>query len=324
MSDFAPSVVLQWIPEDDLLLKNAVEHGASLEALAKGAVRFSRKFSVEELRHRWYSLLYDPDISADASSRMVEMEHSACNTSSKLNRSGHSKENEDVSLKRKIESVQQLYYSMRKKTCHQPLNSAESPVYSHITGDSAAANVVFGITNAWHTHDPNSIQDDQKAILRKHDNIDFLEKDPITINSPTRKGLGHPVLGDERPKDFPHGVEGVPLNLGIGRGVQDMEHSNASPDGSVSFRIGGYLSPSPKMPLWELTDNISGPAVPVNMNVGDEDRGVGRSVVPDGVRGQGYLLHCSMEDELIYGNADGKHTADKSCYDSLDSLLSTS
>ncbi|KAK1353461.1 hypothetical protein POM88_052596 [Heracleum sosnowskyi] len=39
VSNFVPST--PWIPEDDLLLKNSIEAGASLEALAKGAVKFS-------------------------------------------------------------------------------------------------------------------------------------------------------------------------------------------------------------------------------------------------------------------------------------------
>ncbi|KAK1307275.1 hypothetical protein QJS10_CPA10g01317 [Acorus calamus] len=55
--------VTQWIPEDDVLLKNAVEAGASLECLARGEVPFSRRFSVQELRDRWHSLLYNPKIS---------------------------------------------------------------------------------------------------------------------------------------------------------------------------------------------------------------------------------------------------------------------
>ncbi|EOA23562.1 hypothetical protein CARUB_v10016756mg [Capsella rubella] len=66
--------VVPWIPEDDLLLKNAIEAGASLESLAKGAVQFSRRFSIRELQDRWHALLYDPVVSADAAFRMTELE----------------------------------------------------------------------------------------------------------------------------------------------------------------------------------------------------------------------------------------------------------
>ncbi|CAN1843446.1 Microspherule protein 1 [Linum perenne] len=114
------SARLPWIPEDDLLLKNAVEAGASLEALAKGAVRFSRRFTVWELRDRWHSLLYDADVSAEASARMAELELSAANVlslSSKLNKNGANKENGEYSGKRKqeMESVRRMYYAMKKK-----------------------------------------------------------------------------------------------------------------------------------------------------------------------------------------------------------------
>ncbi|KAH0968934.1 hypothetical protein GBA52_029205, partial [Prunus armeniaca] len=99
-----------WIPEDDLRLKKAMEAGASLEALAKGAVRFSRKFSVRELRERWSSLLYDADISAEASSRMLEVE--GCNSSAafKSSRVGSSRDS-----KRKGESIRKHYYAMQKR-----------------------------------------------------------------------------------------------------------------------------------------------------------------------------------------------------------------
>nr|CAB3452209.1 unnamed protein product [Digitaria exilis] len=68
------SAAAGWTAEDDVLLKKAVEAGASLESLAKGAVCFSRKFTLEELQDRWYSLLYDSETSAQASARMANYE----------------------------------------------------------------------------------------------------------------------------------------------------------------------------------------------------------------------------------------------------------
>lgn len=101
-----------WIPEDDLLLKNAMEAGASLEALAKGAVRFSRKFSVRDLRERWHSLLYDADVSAEASVRMLEFEACNSNVPSKFNRFSQSR-----GSKRKAESIRKQYHALRKRLC---------------------------------------------------------------------------------------------------------------------------------------------------------------------------------------------------------------
>ncbi|XP_061350852.1 uncharacterized protein LOC133295934 [Gastrolobium bilobum] len=104
-----------WTPEDDLLLKNAVEAGASLESLAKGAVQFSRKFNFREIQDRWYSLLYDPIISAQASGYMTNFELSALPHSSRIVKFGHSKDRKIDGVKRKAESVRTCYYAMRKR-----------------------------------------------------------------------------------------------------------------------------------------------------------------------------------------------------------------
>ncbi|XP_020234061.1 uncharacterized protein LOC109814121 [Cajanus cajan] len=97
-------VLPPWVPEDDLLLKNAVESGASLESLAKGAVRFSRRYSLGELRDRWRSLLYDDAVSAAAAAAMGSLE---------LGKSGGS--GQGGGRKRKVQSVRRLYYAVQKR-----------------------------------------------------------------------------------------------------------------------------------------------------------------------------------------------------------------
>ncbi|PSS36530.1 Microspherule protein [Actinidia chinensis var. chinensis] len=111
-----------WIPEDDLLLKNSIEAGASLEALAKGAVQFSRRFTFQELQDRWYTLLYDPDISAQASARMGDLQRSASNLSSELNRSDKAKQ---IPEKRKFASIRKQYYAMRKRIRNEFFSSTD-------------------------------------------------------------------------------------------------------------------------------------------------------------------------------------------------------
>ncbi|GAB2267691.1 hypothetical protein Dimus_002674 [Dionaea muscipula] len=108
-----------WIPEDDIVLTKAIEAGASLESLAKGAVQFSRRFTIRELQDRWHSLLYDPVISADASAHMIEFER---NVPSKSIHVDNAKENRCGHGKRKAESVRTCYYAMRKRICNEPLN----------------------------------------------------------------------------------------------------------------------------------------------------------------------------------------------------------
>ncbi|XP_027345023.1 uncharacterized protein LOC113857393 [Abrus precatorius] len=118
-------VLPPWVPEDDLLLKNAVEAGASLESLAKGAVRFSRRYSVTELRDRWRSLLYDADVSVTASASMAILELA------KLSGSGSgSKEGSGEGRKRKVQSIRKQYYAMRKRhgRCREGVNVEKNAV----------------------------------------------------------------------------------------------------------------------------------------------------------------------------------------------------
>jgi len=114
MSETCPPDFSMWTTEDDLLLKNAVEAGAALEALAKGAVRFSRRFTIKELQERWHALLYIPEISAKAAARMVEFELSQMELP-KPTRSSKLKSNEEVVQKQRPESVRNRYYHMRKR-----------------------------------------------------------------------------------------------------------------------------------------------------------------------------------------------------------------
>lgn len=113
-----------WIPEDDLLLKNSIEAGASLEALAKGAVQFSRSYTFRELRDRWHSLLYDPDVSAQASARMMELELSGPNSSSKISRPDNARSSA-VTAKRKMVSIRKQYNAMRKRLRSELFNSSD-------------------------------------------------------------------------------------------------------------------------------------------------------------------------------------------------------
>ncbi|RID65265.1 hypothetical protein BRARA_D00472 [Brassica rapa] len=117
--------VVPWIPEDDLLLKDAIEAVASLEALAKGAVQFSRRFSIRELQDRWHALLYDPVVSAEAAIRMAELERTTHPSfPTKFARTGL-KENKGFSRKRKAEQLRSTYHSLRKKFQTESFNSLD-------------------------------------------------------------------------------------------------------------------------------------------------------------------------------------------------------
>lgn len=102
-----------------------LQAGASLESLAKGAVQFSRRYSINEIQDRWYSLLYDPIISAEASARMTNLELSASPLPSKFYKFGHSKERKIVSVKRKAVNVRNSYYAMHKRICSNTFASMD-------------------------------------------------------------------------------------------------------------------------------------------------------------------------------------------------------
>ncbi|PIA57100.1 hypothetical protein AQUCO_00600077v1 [Aquilegia coerulea] len=110
MGALAP--ISTWTPKDDLSLKNAVEAGASLEALAKGAVPFSRRYTIQEVQNRWHALLYDLDTSESASAHMVELELSASKASDSKGKGSP--------RKRKDDSVRSHYYAMRKRIRGEP------------------------------------------------------------------------------------------------------------------------------------------------------------------------------------------------------------
>lgn len=96
-----------------------------MESLAKGAVQFSHRFTVQELQDRWHTLLYDPVVSMEASIRMIEFERSAPTAQTKLNKIENNKEAKCISRKRKAESVRKCYYAMRKRICNESFDSID-------------------------------------------------------------------------------------------------------------------------------------------------------------------------------------------------------
>lgn len=155
--------VSHWLPRDDLLLKQGIEDGASLESLARGAKRFSRRFTLQELQNRWYSLLYDPVVSEEASLHMFQLDPYASTAQSKSQ-----KEGKHLPGKRKTESVRKRYYAMRKRICNDPFDLMDMDLLDG-TGycdpgdrhESCSANCLTG--------DPfSNFLDDPKPVLGRN------------------------------------------------------------------------------------------------------------------------------------------------------------
>ncbi|TYJ10233.1 hypothetical protein E1A91_A11G193600v1 [Gossypium mustelinum] len=293
-----------WIPEDDLLLKNAIESGASLEALAKGAVRFSRKFTVKELQDRWRALLYDPVISDQAAARMIEVELSASNLSSKSSKCDNSVENGGA--KRKFESVRRSYYAMRKRACNYHVtNSSGVSFLGSPNGNDCMQNRggydelvepredcvqnQFGFCDLGiGCVDKRSQDNDLKVTLKEDcfsEKVENLEQNNVSSGSP-------------------HVIFEASVKFGHPSGVEEIK----------PFSV-GCSSPQPDMPLWKTMEDVPAAVMPVNDGPLDKGQDVeGEIVHPEDVDG-GDLAET---DALL--NFDGD-AIDKSCYESVNSLL---
>ncbi|KAJ6731009.1 FHA DOMAIN PROTEIN [Salix viminalis] len=289
---------LPWIPEDDVLLKNSIEAGASLESLAKGAVQFSRKFTVREIRDRWYSLLYDPVVSSEAAFHMTEFECSASTFPSKFSRAGNSKENKCFSGKRKTESVRSCYYALRKRICSQPFNSTGlsflvSPINNNyvcdeyeqlsrqcMLGDPVTAHFALqesnldmmhhafpqivnsGTAHAFDTQFHNTIQEDYSV-----------EQDNIHYHIPHI--LGEDLSNSENRTVVEELSQQLPVDDDLFRGCSNFDGndvlSSPVPECSLSFHNLEFSSPLPEMPIWRMDEGISGPDNPNNLGLCDKD-----------------------------------------------------
>lgn len=271
-----------------------MEAGASLESLAKGAVQFSRKFTVRELQERWHSLLYDPVISAEAAFCMIELEHSASSLPSKCNRTGNSNENKCISGKRKAESVRSCYYALRKRICNEPFNSMDlsflvapsnsnyignddEPLPGHcMLGDPVSNNFVFqesnlgimrhtfpqigdgGAADAFHTQFPHIVQEN---YAMEQDNIN--EEIPDILGENLSDTRNKSVVEEfSQPKELP--VNGCSEFDG------NQVFSSPIPECGLSFHNLEYSSPPPEM-LWRSVEGVSAPGVPVDLDLREKD-----------------------------------------------------
>ncbi|XP_021613491.1 uncharacterized protein LOC110615739 isoform X2 [Manihot esculenta] len=316
-----------WMPEDDLLLKNAVEvifAGASLEALAKGAVQFSRRFTVQEIQERWHSLLYDPIVSAEAAFHMIAFEQSESTLSSKFSRAGNTKENKCLSGKRKAETVRSCYYALRKRICNEPFNNMDlsfliapadnnymgnedepfsgncilgDPVPNHFGLQESNLDIVHhpfpqigdnDAAHAFHAQFQKTVQEDYPVVQEKvHKEIPQIHEENM---SKSRNGS---VIGE-------FGTEELAVNSdqvhGCSKFGEDYVFSSPIPECSVSFHNLEFSSPLPEMSIWRTDEGVSPPSIPVNMHTGD----------PFSLPGDGDTKNTCMSEYDIHRDSSSK------------------
>ncbi|QCE16660.1 microspherule protein 1 [Vigna unguiculata] len=353
----ALATLAPWIPEDDLLLKNAVEAGASLESLAKGAVQFSRKYNIREIQDRWYSLLYDPVISAEASAGMTNFELSASPLPSKFYRFGHSKEQKVVSTKRKSGSVRNLYYARLKRIRNSMLTSMDlSFLVDPGNGNyaeheshplSGTCMPEGGTLNLPVQYDfpPENVMDDNVVSNGVPASVFFPgiesaveENLPVQLNNVLKEEPQ--FIGDNVPLDEAVEELDIPGELTIDGWIGDdnlgriplptLDDINNDPGNMCPDFDEKNAFDSTELECGTSFNLASLPEIPV----WSTDEGIKESDLPcDGFNdsiacGEAYLeelsnslLNFSSEEELFLMDVDGEEGIDKSYFDGLSSLL---
>ncbi|GAV72445.1 FHA domain-containing protein/MCRS_N domain-containing protein [Cephalotus follicularis] len=298
--------VSPWTTEDDVLLRKAVEAGASLESLAKGAVQFSRKFTVRELQDRWHSLLYDPVVSAEASLCMVEFERSVSTLPSKFLKPGNTKENNGVSRKRKAEGVRGCYYALRRRIHNEPFNIMDLNLLVATNSSNSFGNVDEPFPGNYMLGDP----------ISGHFKLEDSNFEVMHCARPPEEGFRMQQNNSLNIKEIPHVLEEngsgeLPSTFGQtigdpGNVCFEFEREEvfdlAIPECDAPFDNLDYSCSPPEMTMWRTAEGTSSTAVPVGLV--DRERGAeDTSALPyvDGANNtstSGYDVHTESKFKL--------------------------
>ncbi|CAN6222562.1 unnamed protein product [Urochloa humidicola] len=289
-----------WTAEDDIVLKKAIEAGASLEALAKGAVCFSHKFTLQELQDRWYSLLYDSETSAQASARMAkyEMELSVSDPA-KAMKLFNSKAKCFSLCKRKIDSVKNQYYARRKRVCPEPCLSANFGYVIIPCASTDGGGCACGGHHLVHTVDPSvAVLSDYGSMggsysERKHNgngqySFHTEHSDGSMVMDESQHGYsdadqtsGSNIISADNRSDlsnqFENGAKGSKALPGIDQNQDGKKHGQFS-----GHSIGGLLQPGsikaisqkwssqePSIPTRSMVLGVNSPDMLTDMGVGE-------------------------------------------------------
>lgn len=282
------------------------------------------------MRDRWRSLLYDNDVSAEASARMVECELSASGNSSSA-----TLRNRIIvaPAKRKADSVRKQYYAMRKKICsHHAFQSFDlsflgSPNEDdHLLGNGSGCQVPAGssmIVDGVESH--LGFQNPRGEILNRVPPL--IRRHVDSVNAVANSDAELIFEQNDAQKD----------SL-----VGDLRNSSGADDIRPPYEI-------PDMPIWKTIEDVSAPAMPISMSPGsDEQHAAETMILPGDVDGEqmrssvypvvhsepilkdgntgGFvdlsdcLLNLPNEDELPFAEEDAKDALNKPCCDSDNSI----
>lgn len=333
-----------------------LQSGASLEALAKGAVQFSQKYSIGEIKERWHSIVFDADVSSEASAAMIRL-----------------KEQDIVSVKRKPVRARDSYYAMCKRMRKEAQNSMdfnflvepENDIYA-VNGDvSLALNCVpEGSTwNQFPNHDPanyglpENIIDADVAINGVTDQAFYTGVDD-TLGENFFIGQNHmpvedhqiiegnQIIEDNVPLNGAAEEMGIPLEIDIEKFIRDedveeislssFQQINNDPANLCSEFDEDCLFDSSELECGDSFDDLQLSSLPDIPDIPDwrteEHDGIPCHGSKDSTACEdGYLKELSNdlltftgEEELYLMDYVGKDGIGKSYYDGLSSLLVSS
>lgn len=282
-----------------------LQAGASLESLAKGAVRFSRKFTVRELQDRWHSLLYDPVVSEEASSRIIEFERSASSLSLKFGRTGNSKDSKSLGGKRKSESVCSCYYALRKRICNEPFNTMDLSFLiapndgnyvgledEPLPGNCMLGNPIsdqFGVQetnmNIMSCSFPQMLADDGAGVG------DECTTDGFQTTNHNQDDSGFPVEPVNLHKGMPHMLRDNQFLLENSSGIEELHESKELPVSSLFAANDLMVKPSsafdqinndPENICSEFEGNqvFNSPVMDCGLSIWGTDEGLSASAIP--------------------------------------------
>lgn len=320
-----------------------------MEALAKGAVQFSRRYTYQELYKRWDSLLHDPDISTQAADRIFELEISGINPAPKLNRSEiNFTGNKEVSKKRKFESIRRKYYAMRKKIRSELFSKSDlgffepnSHEFSGHDGNSLGQNCMIRDDLSDHL----GLQEEDLDILRQafpgtitdiavsSGAANVSHPESIEENCQNRTMGGYRFDGnvasslDGGTNNLEKSINENPHNSSVGfEGREQFDTSNSG--AFSSFQTVVFPPTQSHLRHLRTMQHVTAPPlqdtaqVTVEMIQNDKENNSaaysGEFADPDS------LLNLSNEDEILLVDEDEKCAANKCCIDDTDSVIKDS
>lgn len=329
-----------------------------MESLAKGAVQFSRRYTVQELRHRWSSLLYDPVVSKEASADMVEVERFGVINQLRPNKLEGVKDITCNSGKRKAESVRKYYYAMRKRICNEPLDMIGLDLVSEPGYPSFRDVNEFSCCRIDNSDNLGARGPD--CIIRPHYFPKFgphaaesTENDATPLLSGVQNHGQEDLCGENVPNSLPFPYEDNISLTGDCSEIHGFVQSKDLPmcdlfeaDDLVneagacsefvdqSFHSFGCPPPLTEMPIWHTSQEISTEVLPIetadaDLHLTDEFMLPAARNEPDALGDmtsstQEYLevlFDLSDDEGLLYMDNDGNEAIEKSYLDGLSSLL---